>query len=49
MRVQHIFNELKYFGAEIMYVDAAPFYQPIGGGKFVELRVAAINDERRAA
>ncbi|MDP5230065.1 MAG: glycosyltransferase family 4 protein [Cellulophaga sp.] len=30
MRVLHIFNELKFSGAEIMYVNAAPFFQKHG-------------------
>jgi glycosyltransferase involved in cell wall biosynthesis len=30
MRVLHIFNELKFSGAEIMYVDAAPIFQKEG-------------------
>lgn len=30
MKVLHILNELKYSGAEIMYVDAAPVFQQLG-------------------
>lgn len=30
MKVLHILNELKYSGAEIMYVDAAPLFQEMG-------------------
>lgn len=30
MKVLHILNELKFSGAEIMYVDAAPIFQEIG-------------------
>ncbi|MFD2934157.1 glycosyltransferase [Spirosoma flavum] len=30
MKVIHIFNELKFSGAEIMYVDAAPTFQQLG-------------------
>ena len=30
MKVLHIFHELKYSGAEIMYVDAAPLFQEKG-------------------
>ena len=30
MKVLHILNELKFSGAEIMYVDAAPIFQKLG-------------------
>ena len=30
MKVIHILNSLKFSGAEIMYVDAAPFFQEKG-------------------
>lgn len=30
MKILHVFNELKYSGAEIMYVDAAPIFQKLG-------------------
>ncbi|NRT13280.1 glycosyltransferase [Flavobacterium sp. 14A] len=30
MKIIHILNELKYSGAEIMYVDAAPIFQSLG-------------------
>lgn len=30
MRVLHIFNEIKYSGAEIMYADAAPIFTAKG-------------------
>ncbi len=30
MKVLHILNELKFSGAEIMYVDAAPIFQRLG-------------------
>ena len=30
MRVLHVFHELKYSGAEIMYVDAAPVFNSLG-------------------
>ncbi len=30
MKVLHVFNELKYSGAEIMYVDAAPLFKNLG-------------------
>lgn len=30
MKVLHVLNELKYSGAEIMYVDAAPVFQKLG-------------------
>ena len=35
MRVLHILNELKYSGAEIMYVDAAPEFHKLGCELFV--------------
>ena len=41
MKVLHILNELKFSGAEIMYVDAAPFFQEKG----CELSVMATANE----
>lgn len=35
MKVLHILNELKFSGAEIMYVDAAPIFQSLGCELFV--------------
>lgn len=40
MKVVHILHELKYSGAEIMYVDAAPVFQSLG----CELAVVATAD-----
>ncbi len=41
MRVLHILNELKFSGAEIMYVDAAPIFKKLG----VELYVLNTSKE----
>lgn len=41
MKILHILNELKYSGAEIMYVDAAPIFQEKG----CELSVMATSKE----
>ena len=30
MKILHILHELKFSGAEIMYVDAAPIFQKLG-------------------
>lgn len=42
MKVIHFLHELKFSGAEIMYVDAAPVIKSIlGGGKFLVVNTAA--------
>lgn len=42
MRILHVLNELKFSGAEIMYVDAASIFQTLGG----ELSVVATGNEQ---
>ena len=42
MRILHALNELKFSGAEIMYVDAASIFQTLGG----ELSVVATGNEQ---
>lgn len=40
MKILHILNELKFSGAEIMYVDAAPEFTKLGGGSLAVVNTA---------
>lgn len=42
MKILHVLNELKFSGAEIMYVDAASYFQALG----TELSVVATGNEQ---
>lgn len=35
MKILHVLNELKFSGAEIMYVDAAPIFKQLGAELYV--------------